>query len=216
MALPDFVWAPNAPGPSQDGQRQAGHLRRAPMAQRHVAPGRLGHPARVYPVAGRSRPAITSSEPARAASHLKGRSASGGGAKRLDSTGAEATPPTHLPTRFPEDPNRLSPRRQAQFRVHNPIAGGRCRQESPFRDSRRWLVLPRQPRRHAGKRPRPAPRYRAVPGRRGASRSPAGQAVSFIGRLVNGRDVWLSPRSRRPAGRRSRTLRGHQFRESSE
>ena len=56
-------------------------------------------------MAGRNRPATTSPEPARAASHLKGRSDSGGGAKRLDSTGAEATPLLHLPTRFPEDPN---------------------------------------------------------------------------------------------------------------
>ena len=54
---------------------------------------------RVFSVAGRIRPATTSSEPARATSHLKGRSASGGGAKRLDSTGAEATSPHHhLPT----------------------------------------------------------------------------------------------------------------------
>ena len=53
---------------------------------------------------GRIRPPTTSAEPARAASHLKGRSDSGGGAKRLDSTGTEATPLLHLPTRFPEDP----------------------------------------------------------------------------------------------------------------
>ena len=53
---------------------------------------------------GRIRPPTTSAEPARAASHLNGRSDSGGGAKRLDSTGTEATPLLHLPTRFPEDP----------------------------------------------------------------------------------------------------------------
>ena len=37
----------------------------------------------------------------------KDRSDSGGGAKRLDSAGAETTPTPHLPTRFPEDPKEL-------------------------------------------------------------------------------------------------------------
>ena len=58
-----------------------------------------------FSVAGRIRPATNSFEPARAASHLKGRSAIGGGAKRLDSTGAEATFSHYLPTRIPEDPS---------------------------------------------------------------------------------------------------------------
>ena len=45
----------------------------------------------VYSGAGRSCPAITSSEPARATSHPKDRSDGGGDARRLDSPGTEAT-----------------------------------------------------------------------------------------------------------------------------
>ena len=58
----------------------------------------------IRPVYSGAGPAINSSEPARATSHPKDRSDGGGGdARCLDSPGTEATPPTHLPTRFPED-----------------------------------------------------------------------------------------------------------------
>ena len=60
-------------------------------------------------VAGRIRPAITSSQPARAASHPKDRSERGGGAQRLDSPLAEATSLTRCPHRFP--PSLSIPRR---------------------------------------------------------------------------------------------------------
>ena len=51
---PDFVWAPNAPG-TFPGRTEAGRTP-APRAdtQRHVIPGRLGHPARVF--SGRTKP----------------------------------------------------------------------------------------------------------------------------------------------------------------
>ena len=94
-------------GPSRDGQKQAGNLPRAPIP--NVTSYRVDSVIRpVFSVAGRSRPAITSSEPARASSHPTDGSDSGGSAKRLDSAGAEATPTPHLPTRFPEEPNRES------------------------------------------------------------------------------------------------------------
>ena len=62
---------------------------------------RLGHPASV-PTAKRIRPAMTSTEPAGAASHPRDRS--GGGAKHVDSSRAEATSPasdTHTVSRRP-------------------------------------------------------------------------------------------------------------------
>ena len=108
--LPDFVWVPAWPGASE---RSAISLGRA-------APPSCIRPARsiptgtlcsvvvvirpVFSVAGRIRPATTSSEPARATSHPKDRSVRGGGAERLDSAGAEATLAPDLFTRFPEDP----------------------------------------------------------------------------------------------------------------
>ena len=92
---------PNAPRPSQDGQGQVGHLPRAPMP--NVTSHRVDSVIRpVFSVAGRSRPATASTEPARAASHPTGPERSGGGAKRLDSPGAEAT--RRLP--YPHDSRR--------------------------------------------------------------------------------------------------------------
>ena len=76
------------------GTRGSGSARRRADAARRGGNARLCG----------ARLAITSSEPARAASHLKGRSASGGGAKRLDSTGAEATPPDSTTHTIPGRP----------------------------------------------------------------------------------------------------------------
>ena len=73
------------------------------MRYGHLAQGRLGHPASV--LSGRTNPSGHSQLRPGASGESPGRpKRSVGGAKGLDSTGAEATLPTHLPTRFPEEP----------------------------------------------------------------------------------------------------------------
>ena len=110
LALPDFVWVPGLAEQTSersttwpDGAEARGAAVPDPMP--YGASPRIASVIRpVFSVAGRILPATANSEPARAASHLEGRSASGGGAKRLDSPGAEATSRLAYPHDFPKTP----------------------------------------------------------------------------------------------------------------